>query len=190
MNGLDAALRSLGDRLDLDDIGLVDDVLLRLDEPTPGRRARPERPWLAVAAIAAAIVVGALILPSSRSAIADWFGLDGVRIERDPDLSVPADAPRGLPDGIVVDEFDGRLDPGGLTKVLAGGSDIRRVDVHGHPGLWIGGEPHELVVRDADGAIVHRRFAGNTLLWQDGDVIHRIEGAATLPDALALASGD
>ncbi|MFP5487711.1 MAG: hypothetical protein ACLGHQ_05340, partial [Acidimicrobiia bacterium] len=60
-------------------------------------------------------------------------------------------------------------------------------DVGGRPGLWIDGAPHELAIRDEDGALVTRRFAGNTLLWQHGATIRRVEGLGSLEEALAFA---
>lgn len=179
-------LARLGEQLALDDDGLVDDVLGRLD--TPAASGRSQR-WLVAAAVLLVVVAAALIVPSSRQAIADWFGLDGVRIEQEPDLTVPADASDQSPAGVTYDEFDGSLDLDVITKVLGDESAIRRVDVGGLPGLWIDGAPHELLMRDADGSTLTRRFAGNTLLWQDGDTVHRIEGAATLEEALAVAQG-
>ena len=191
MIDLEHDLAELGDRLALDDEGLVDDVLDRLATTAPSAasaRSRRSQRWLVAAAVALAVVTaGALVVPSSRQAIADWFGLDGVRIEQEPDLSVPADAADQLPVGVTYDELDGSLDLDVITKVLGDDSTIRRVDVDGLPGLWIDGAPHELLIRDANGTIVNRRFAGNTLLWQDGDTIRRIEGTATLDEALAVA---
>lgn len=186
MIDLEHDLARLGDRLALDDEGLVDDVLARIIGPEPAAPAAPPR-WLVAAAILLAVVAAALVVPTSRQAIADWFGLDGVRIEQQPDLSVPADVTGQLPAGVAYDELDGSLDPDLITKVLGEGSDIRRVDVNGLSGLWIDGAPHELVIRGADGETVIRRFAGNTLLWQDGDTIRRVEGFATLDEALAFA---
>jgi hypothetical protein len=44
---------------------------------------------------------------------------------------------------------------------------------------------------ERDGSIHEQRLAGNTLVWQDGDEIVRVEGAAlTLEQALAIAEGD
>lgn len=185
MIDLEHDLVRLGDRLVLDDDGLVDDVLDRIGEPS--RRPRSAT-WLLAAAVVLAVVAVALVVPSSRQAIADWFGLDGVRIEQEPDLTLPVDVTDDLPVGVVVGEFVGSLDSDVITKVLGDGSDIQRVDVNGLPGLWIDGSPHELLIRDVDGAMVTRRFAGNTLLWQDGDVIRRIEGTVTLDEALELAA--
>lgn len=185
MNDLEQRLGELGDRLRLDADGLVDDVLARLDVPAPS--AGSTRPWLVAAAVLVAVVAAALVVPSSRQAIADWFGLDGVRIEQQPGLSVPAFD--DLPVGVVVDEFDGSLDPQLLTKLLSEDTGIQRVEVEGLPGLWIDGAPHELVIRDASGEVVSRRFAGNTLLWQDGDTIRRVEGLGSLDEALEFATG-
>ena len=54
--------------------------------------------------------------------------------------------------------------------------------------MWIDGAPHEVFYRDGDGEVVFERFAGNTLLWQEGDVLYRVEGFPTLADALAYAA--
>ena len=183
MIDLEHDLARLGDRLALDDEGLVDDVLGRLAAPRPAASPR----WLVAAAVVLAVLAAALVAPSSRQAIADWFGLDGVRIEQQPDLSVPADVVDDLPAGVTVDRFGGSLDDALVTKVLGDGSSIRRVDVDGLPGLWIDGAPHEVAIRDVDGETVIRRFAGNTLLWQDGDTIRRVEGFSSLDEALAFA---
>jgi hypothetical protein len=187
MIDLEHDLAHLGDRLALDDDGLVDDVLTRIVAPAPAEPAVPPR-WLVAAAVLLAVVTTALAVPSSRRAIADWFGLDGVSIEQQPDLSVPADAIDQLPAGVTYDQFEGSLDDDLITKVLGAGTTIVRVDVGGLPGLWIDGEPHELVLRGADGGVTTRRFAGNTLLWQDGDTVRRVEGFASLDEALAFAA--
>lgn len=210
---LEARLRTLGDDLALDESdGLVDTVLARLDEcadpVTESRRHRATLGWLRVAAVGLVVVAAALlVLPSSREAIADWFGLGGVDIDRDPDLSVP-DHPPAVDDaatagpGTLVDvdgtdvvvaeidvgEFGGLDDAAFLSKTLASGTAIERVDVAGDPGLWIAGEPHVVTYLDRDGRPVTERFAGNTLLWQDGDVIRRVEGFASLAAALAFAA--
>ena len=55
-------------------------------------------------------------------------------------------------------------------------------------GLWIDGEPHELLLLGPDGEQTTRRIAGNTLLWQDGDVIRRVEGFPNRDAALAYAA--
>jgi hypothetical protein len=212
MIDLEHRLVSLGDELALDDADLVDQVLARLDEP--GSAWRNGRPWIRVAA-AAAIVVALIIaaVPAPRRTVAGWLGFDQVRIERRPDLSVPTEpdpfesttvvptedgaaptVPDSLPvqnvDGreILVSVIDGRLDDGLLTKTLGSGTAIIEVDVAGHRGLWIDGEPHDVMFETPDGAFMSQRFAGNTLLWQVGDVLYRVEGFGSLDAALKFAA--
>lgn len=226
MIDLETRLAEIGDHLAIDESDeLVHDVLARLDEPTTERvdvadrsvvrQRRGSTIWLRAAAVVLVIAAALAAVPASRDAIADWFGLDGVEIDRQPELSVPAAAPpiSGDPLGTVVEvadasdqgtgdevadaanqvmaidvaEFEGHLDDVFLTKTLATGTDIERVEVAGAPGLWIDGDPHLVTYRAPDDEIVTERFAGNTLLWQDGDVIRRVEGFATAAEAIAYA---
>jgi hypothetical protein len=196
---LEARLAELADALDLvDDPRLADGVLARLDEPVAAATA----PWLRVAAAVVAIVaISAVLLPGPRRTVAGWFGFDNATIERRPDLVTPDEVPDAeplpgvrdrsdvsLPDGVVLSELDGALDDALLAKSLGPDSSIVEIDVDGHRGLWIDGSPHLLVVRGGDGAIVTRRFAGNTLLWQVGDTLYRLEGADTAAAAVAVAA--
>ena len=206
MTDLETRLVDLGDQLDLDPDPddtdeLVAAVLARLDEPATART------WLRVAAIAVLVVGAALaVIPTSRQAIADWFGLDGVDIDRQPDLSVPATPPpvddaaavgtgtvvevdgtQVLVGKVTVGQVDGQLDEGLVSKTLASDTQIQWVEVDGNPGLWIDGQPHVVMYLTPSGEVVTERVAGNTLLWQDGDVIRRVEGFPTLPEALAYA---
>jgi hypothetical protein len=95
-----------------------------------------------------------------------------------------------LVDGIavLVSALDGTLDDGLITKMVGGDSSVREVDVAGRRGVWIDGAPHDLAFLTGDGEVVFERFAGNTLPWQDGDVLYRVEGFPTLADAAAYAS--
>ncbi len=64
------------------------------------------------------------------------------------------------------------------------------VEVRGRMGLWITGARHEIIYRDpATDRIVakSRRLVGNVLIWEDGDVTYRLEGARTVADAGAVA---
>jgi hypothetical protein len=126
------------------------------------------------------------------------FGLDGVEIDQDPGLTIPGEPTpfdQGAPGTtidvgateVLVASFDGRLEEPFIDKALSAGSAIERVDVDGAPGLWIDGAPHVVTYLDPLERIATRRIAGNTLLWQDGDVIHRVEGFTTLEAALAFA---
>ena len=76
------------------------------------------------------------------------------------------------------------------TKQLGPGSRTVGVSVRGANGLWITGARHEIIYRDtATDQVVakSRRLAGNVLIWEDGDVTYRLEGARTVADARAVA---
>ena len=63
------------------------------------------------------------------------------------------------------------------------------MDVNGHPGYWISGGQHLFFTYDRNGRRQEQRLAGNTLVWQAGDEIVRIEGVdLTLDEALAIAA--
>jgi RNA polymerase sigma factor (sigma-70 family) len=84
-----------------------------------------------------------------------------------------------------VDEFDGRLDDAFMKST----PDARWVEAVGAMALWLS-DPHPLTYVDLDG-IVHTetsRLAGPTLIWQSGPVTYRLEGVATLRDAVAIAN--
>jgi hypothetical protein len=122
---------------------------------------------------------------------------DNVPTETLPSETLPSGSLPGpgrsstvLVDGIavLVSALDGTLDDGLITKMVGGDSSVREVDVAGRRGVWIDGAPHDLAFLTGDGEVVFERFAGNTLLWQDGDVLYRVEGFPTLADAAAYAS--
>jgi hypothetical protein len=194
---LEDRLRSLGDVLDLDESSDTERLLARLDEePATSPVGRRVLQVAAVAVLALAVVVAAV--PSSRRAVADWLGFDGARIERRPDVTVPSDPDpiedRGVgtvvdvgEDRVLVAEITGTLENPGLEKVLSPGSGVIRTEVAGRPAVWIEGDPHEVSFYDGDGQIVFEGFAGNTLLWQDGPVIRRLEGFDDLAEAIGYA---
>jgi len=189
-------LRTLGDALDFDDADLAESVLGRIDTE-PHRRARL---WLVVAAAALVILIGVALIPDSRRAVARWFGLDGVTVEVDPnvagtaapvsfDLPGPGESRVVDVDGrqILVSTVSGTLSPRMITKSVQSSNQVQEIDVDGAPGLWIAGPPHEIGYESPPGQPVFERMAGNTLLWQRGDVITRVEGFADLDAALAFA---
>lgn len=208
---LDDRLRDLGTVLaiDGDDAGeLIRSVLARIDEPeSPSTDRSASRPGvrsaIRIAAVVVVLVAAAVAaVPSSRRAVADWFGFDGARIERQSDLPVPAEPDPIDPgadgdtvgtvvdignDEVLVSEFVGTLDNPALVKVAGDGTRVQQVTVHGEVALWIDGEPHEVSFLDERGEIVVRRFAGNTLLWQDGPLIRRVEGFSDVDAAIDYA---
>ena len=60
--------------------------------------------------------------------------------------------------------------------------------MNGRPAYWISGDQHLFITYRRDGSRREQRLAGNTLVWQQGDEIVRIEGVdLTLAEALAIA---
>lgn len=186
----------LGDALDLDDAQLAETVLARVHA---NRNARARR-WL-VAAATLLVVAAVVAVPDSRDAVARWFGLDGMTIDVDPGVSPsrvsdalddlgPGETSVVMVDGrrIIVSAIAGNLTERMITKTVGSRDQVEEVEVRGLPGLWISGAPHE-VGYESDGDAVFERMAANTLLWQDGDVLFRVEGFNELSDALAFAQG-
>jgi hypothetical protein len=92
--------------------------------------------------------------------------------------------------GLLLTEIPATTDAGGVAKMATRGSTIQLVRVGDAAAYWIAGRPHEVVLTDAEGDIVHdsSRLAGNTLIWTDGDVTYRLESALDRNEAVALAS--
>lgn len=77
-----------------------------------------------------------------------------------------------------------------MAKLLPPGTTVTPVTVAGRPGMWIAGDPHELMYLDREGRAQTDtvRQAGNVLLWEDGGITHRIEGLGSLDRAQAIAA--
>ena len=183
---LETRLLALGEAMEFPRAAtLADDVLGALEEPVAIRqRRRWRRPLLAVAAAMIVIVATTLAVPGSRRAVARWFGFDGYRIERVVDLPDVDAGP--APIGPLVTRGD--LTTEAFAKLTRIGTDVREVDVNGRPGFWISGGEHLFFTYDRDGSRREQRLAGNTLVWQQGDEIVRIEGIQlTLAEALRIA---
>jgi len=90
---------------------------------------------------------------------------------------------------VFITQVAGTTDEGFLNKLVAGGTTITLVDVAGDPGFWIEGEPHVIFVVDRNGRVLEdaARLAGNTLALERDGLTIRIEGAASLAEALQVA---
>lgn len=129
----------------------------------------------------------------------DWLGEpDEVYLDRDPvggAVSFVYHAKDDLPEaeetgvGLLLTQFEGYLNPGMYGKGTPPGAEIERLEIYGEEAIWISGEPHTLSYYDRDDEYVQQRlrFAGNTLLWQDGDVTLRLESALDLDGVLEIA---
>jgi len=76
------------------------------------------------------------------------------------------------------------LEPEIVKKILATTTNATVVQIEGsvEPALWIEGEPHVLALPGAP-----ERLARNTLVWTHGNLTLRLEGAATLDQAIRIA---
>lgn len=91
---------------------------------------------------------------------------------------------------LLVTQFRARIDEGFIQKLVAPETTVERVKVRGASiAFWIEGAPHEIFYVDERGRVLPdtARLAGNTLLWQLGDVTYRIEGARTFEEAARIA---
>lgn len=199
MIDVERALAELGDRLRLD-ADLVDRVIADIEAPRTSARSRST---LLRAAAIAVIVLAAVValVPSTRHTVADWFGLDRVEIDRRDDVEiVPMPTPVVVPapasaidettevvDGkpVLVARLDGSLTDVLITKTVQSTAEVVALEIDGDPALWIP-EPHEVLI-ERNGTPIVERVAANTLLWQDGEVLWRIEGFQRLEDAVRYA---
>jgi hypothetical protein len=91
--------------------------------------------------------------------------------------------------GLLVTEFVADPDRAALRKSIAAGAAIEEVTVDGEPGYWFAGEPHGVTFIDEHGELVEdaSRLAGNTLVWEHGDLTLRIESALTRAQTVRIA---
>jgi Domain of unknown function (DUF4367) len=90
--------------------------------------------------------------------------------------------------GLLITEFQGQPTPEFLKKVTRLGV-VEEVTVGGEPGYWFSGEPHFFTYQDAAGTLREEqtRLAGNTLIWQRGDLTLRLEGELPKEEAIRIA---
>jgi hypothetical protein len=91
--------------------------------------------------------------------------------------------------GAVVSVMPAHIDAGFFQKTLGTTSTVRSVDVNGDAGYWIEGSPHQLLFDFGDQIQPDTlRLATNTLLWQRGDYVYRIEADVDLETAVRIAA--
>ena len=89
---------------------------------------------------------------------------------------------------VLVIEFRGTSTPF-VLKFIGPGTTVKFVRVNRNQGVYLSGSPHEVLFQEQNGQLRSDRIrlAGNVLIWQQGPVTVRIEGAHTLQQALAVA---
>jgi hypothetical protein len=101
---------------------------------------------------------------------------------------VPTTTEEGI--GLLLTEFRGDLAPQLIEKMVGAGTTVEELTVDGAPGVWISGEPHVFLYRDERGDVREEtlRLAGNTLLFERGNLLVRIESSLSREEALEVAA--
>jgi hypothetical protein len=90
--------------------------------------------------------------------------------------------------GALVSVMPAKIEEGFFRKTLGTTTTLQTVDVDGAPGYWLEGSPHQLLFEFGDDILPDTlRLATNTLLWQRGDVVYRLEADVDLDTALRIA---
>jgi hypothetical protein len=109
-------------------------------------------------------------------------------------LSLVYAARPGLPEarttgvGLLISEFEGRINRDGLSKLVQEGTTVEEIEVDGAGGYWLEGATHIFVDRgDGRGSEDDRvRLAGNVLMWDADGVSVRLEAQVTRDEALRI----
>jgi hypothetical protein len=90
---------------------------------------------------------------------------------------------------LLVSEFRGSVNREFLGKSVGPGTALISVSVNGGQGYWISGNPHEIYLLDESGRIRQDtvRLAGDVLVWEQGDLVVRIESQLDEAQSLAVA---
>lgn len=91
--------------------------------------------------------------------------------------------------GLLVQVIDGALDRERVEKLVAEGATVTPVQVGGDPGFWIDGLPHVVRYTDPEGRerSQRTRLVGDTLVWEHGGVLYRIESGLGQDGTLRIA---
>jgi hypothetical protein len=87
---------------------------------------------------------------------------------------------------LTVIEVRGRF----IEKMVGPGTSVQPTPVENGPGYWISGRPHIFTYMDAKDQFrkTGYRLAGNTLVWEIGELTLRIEGRLTRSEAVRIAN--
>ncbi|HEY8169904.1 MAG TPA: hypothetical protein VIH24_02250 [Candidatus Limnocylindria bacterium] len=93
--------------------------------------------------------------------------------------------------GLLVQVIEGALDREQVEKLVASdpGTSVAAVQVGDADGFWITGPPHLVRIIDPNGgpSTLPTRLAGDTLVWESGGVLYRMESAMGLEETLRIA---
>lgn len=91
--------------------------------------------------------------------------------------------------GLIVTQFRADIGPELFEKLIDSGVRVTASRVGDANAWWIAGGDHFFFFRDATGRVVEStlRLAGDTLIWEEGGVTYRVEGAPSVADAVRVA---
>ena len=102
---------------------------------------------------------------------------------------IPPSAEAGV--AALVSELSGSVDEQFFGKVLDRNTTLEKVTIDGQPGFWIQGQPHFFFYTTRVPGQVQQetlRLAGNTLIWQRGALLVRLEAQVDKATALRIAA--
>jgi len=242
MPELELELRELGSHIEYPRTPDIAGQVRRRLVAEPARGFPLRRALVLALAMLAVAAAAAMAVPQARTAILEFLGLRGAKIERvatQPTAPAPEEADLGLgervtlararervdydlllPDGelgrpggvylssltpggqvgfvyrtddgdvrALLTQFQGSLERDFIQKIAGPETTVEPVSVDGNFGIWLEGEPHEFFYLDPAGQPVVEtvRLAGNTLLWERGELTLRLEGDLTKEEALRIA---
>jgi hypothetical protein len=167
--------------------GLEHVKVVRVDELPPTRRLQPADLGRPTTLAAAGRVAGFTLLRlrgRAPDAVYLHYGLSGARVTL---VYGSVARPR-----LLLGEFKGFGTSKFVEKLVDGGTKVERVHVGRAPGLWLSGAPHAVYYGDPEAPrnvyIDEPLLAGNTLVWERGEVTFRIEGSLSESQAEKLAA--
>jgi len=91
--------------------------------------------------------------------------------------------------GLLVMQFRGSVTPEPIGKIISSGTVVEPVQLDDGTAYWISGDPHVFFYMSPDGEHVDegRRWVGDALIWQDGEMTYRIETSLGKDAAIRIA---
>lgn len=90
--------------------------------------------------------------------------------------------------GLLIMQFRGSVSPEPIGKIISSGTTVEPVRI-ADGGYWIAGDPHTYFYISPEGQHVDegRRWVGDALIWQDGEMTYRIETSLGKDAAIRIA---
>ena len=91
--------------------------------------------------------------------------------------------------GLLIMEFHGSVTPEPIGKMISSGTEVEPVGLEDGTAYWISGDPHVFFYMSPDGEHIDegRRWVGDALIWQDGEMTYRIETSLGKDAAIRIA---